>query len=287
MQAVLLGVVAAVCWSVHDLITRSVAAHLGPFRLAGLVMVLGFVLLTGVILWNGTIAQASGTGIGLALLMGLAYGFGAAGLFKAFAMAPISVVAPITATYPVLIVLWGVTQGLVPTAPQWALVAATVGGAAIVGRTGSANGGIRLVEPAAIPALIGYCLLACVGYGASVVLGQDAAIAIGETEAAWISRPTALLVLVPFVLRDKSGGLIEPRHWLAMLAMAALDVGGVVAVNASGLLPGREFAAVGISAYGAMAVILGMAVLGEKVSLGQGAGIGLIVLGVAGLAATG
>ena len=63
--------------------------------------------------------------------------------------------------------------------------------------------------------------------------------------------------------------------------MGALDVAGVVAINASGHLPAKEFAAVGISAYGAIAVILAMLVLKEKVSGGQWLGIGLIAGGVA------
>ena len=56
---------------------------------------------------------------------------------------------------------------------------------------------------------------------------------------------------------------------------------GVTAVNASGHLPGKEFAAVGISGYGAVSVVLAMIFLKEKVSAGQWAGIAMIVGGVA------
>ena len=50
-----------------------------------------------------------------------------------------------------------------------------------------------------------------------------------------------------------------------------------------GTLPGKELGAMGISAYGALATLLAMIWLNEKVSLGQWFGIGLIVAGVAGL----
>ena len=63
--------------------------------------------------------------------------------------------------------------------------------------------------------------------------------------------------------------------------MAILDMAGLTAINASGFLPEHDFAAIGISTYGASAVILAALVLKEKVSPGQWAGIGLIVSGVA------
>ena len=129
-----------------------------------------------------------------------------------------------------------------------------------------------------------FCLLACLGYAVAVVLGQSAAVIIGETEAALVSRPTALLAILPFVWSESRTSSLKPLHWLAILTMGGLDMLGLVAVNAAGFLPGREFAAVGISAYGAIAVVLAMMALKEKVSAGQWGGIALITAGVAGLA---
>ena len=89
MTAVLLGVLAAFCWSVHDVFARSLAQRIGPFRMAALVMIAGGILLTGIVVYNGTVWQASTTAIVEGLLLGLAYGFGVGGLFKAFSMAPL------------------------------------------------------------------------------------------------------------------------------------------------------------------------------------------------------
>jgi drug/metabolite transporter (DMT)-like permease len=63
--------------------------------------------------------------------------------------------------------------------------------------------------------------------------------------------------------------------------MGGLDVLGVIAINASGHLPGKDFAGIGISAYGAVSVILAMIFLKEKVSRGQWFGLALIVGAVA------
>ena len=281
MAAVLLGVVAALSWSVHDLIARSFAIRIGPVRMAIAVMILGGLLMTFLIIYRGTIWQATASGILQSLLLGVAYGMGVGGLFKAFSLGPISLVGPITAAYPALVVLWGVANGLSPSALQWAAIAVTLMGAVLVARSGHENGGINAVARKNVLPLLFFCLLCSIGYAASVVIGQKAAVTIGEYEATWISRATAALVLVPFVVGEAKPVSLAPRHWWGIATMAILDMAGLTAINASGFLPEHDFAAIGISTYGASAVILAALVLKEKVSPGQWAGIGLIVSGVA------
>lgn len=281
MLAVLLGVFAALCWSVHDLIARSMAARIGAFRMAALVMIAGGVLLSFYILYDGRIWQASWQGLMSGFVLGLAYGLGVGGLFKAFSLGPISLVGPLTAGYPVLTVLWGVFNGLEPSLLQWASVAAALAGAIIVARSGTEDGGINAVEPGKMPTLLLFALISVLGYSFSIVLGQKAAVTVGEIEATWLSRATALLTILPFMIAEGNRAPISRRQWIGIFVMGALDVLGVIAINASGHLPGKEFAGIGISAYGAISVILAIIFLKEKVSGGQWLGLGLIVAGVA------
>jgi drug/metabolite transporter (DMT)-like permease len=287
MPAVLFGVLAALAWSVHDVIARNLAARVGPFRMAALVMIGGGLLLSAAIWWTGGLARLHGVGLASAALMGFAYGLGAGGLFKAFSYAPLSVVAPVTATYPVLVVVWGVANGLAPTLVQWLAVLAAMAGAVTVARSGHADGGINAVAKGKLPALFFFCAMSGAGYAAAVILGQMGAVEIGEIETAWLSRPAALVTILPFMLGEARTAPLLPRHWLSVLAMSAADIAGVIAVNASGHLADKDFAAIGISAYGILAVLSARLFLKESVSPGQWTGIVLIVAGVSALSLAG
>ena len=207
-------------------------------------------------------------------------GIGIGTLYKAFALGPVSVVAPLTAAYPVIVVIWGLFNGLTPTPVQWLAVASAMLGALVIARSGHTDGGINAVPRDKLPLFLIVCGLCLLGFASAFIIGQRAAVIVGEFEAAWMSRLTGTLAVLPFVLTEPKGRRIEPKLWLAVLGCAVFDVIGLVAMNASGHLPGREFAAVGISSYGAIAVVLAAIVLKEKVSAGQWSGIALIVAGV-------
>jgi drug/metabolite transporter (DMT)-like permease len=279
--AILTGMLAALNWSVHDLLARSLAGRVGPFRLAAAVMVLGGLLLTPFILWKGSAFAARGVGLGLSLALGAAYGMGIGGLYKAFSMGPVSVVAPLTASYPAVVMLWGVLGGLRPSLLQWLSIAVTLAGAIVISRSGHEDGGINAVARGKLFAFISFCVISLLGFASAFILGQNAAVAVGEVEAAWISRLTAALAILPFLVSEAKAEWPVSLTWLLIAAMAFFDVAGLIAMNASGHLPNREFASVGISTYAAIAVVLSAIFLKEKVSLGQWAGIAMIVAGIA------
>jgi drug/metabolite transporter (DMT)-like permease len=281
MLAVLLGVFAALCWSLTDLIARMMAGQIGAFRMAALAMVAGALLLGVYVIPGGTIWTLSWAQLMPGLALGLAYGFGIGGLFKAFSLGPISLVGSLTAGYPVLTVLWGVFNGLEPTPVQWACVGTTLLGALIIARSGTEDGGINAVEPGKMPTLLLFAAMSVLGYATAIVLAQQAAVSMGEIEASWLSRATALITILPFLAGEKRPGPLTRRHWVGITIMAVLDLVGLIAVSASGHLPGKEFAGIGISAYGAGSVILAMIFLKEKVSPGQWVGLTLIVGAVA------
>ncbi len=282
-MALVLGLFAALCWAIHDLAARYLAPTLGGFRLGLLTEATGFVLMLPLLLT--TPSASLHDWLSLAVL-GITYGAAVAGLFKAFAMAPVSVVGPFTAGYPALIVIWGMFSGLAPTWPQLVAIGAILAGAVIVGRSGHHDGGMNAVKKGKVPELIFWIVLADVCFAAAIVMGQKLGPVFGDMRTAGLLRVPAMLVLLPFAAMDgRARPNISKPIWLVLFGMGALDVAALTGINAAGLMPNKELGAMGISAYGALAVPLAVVWLKEKVSRGEWFGIALIVVGIAGLSA--
>jgi drug/metabolite transporter (DMT)-like permease len=116
-------------------------------------------------------------------------------------------------------------------------------------------------------------------------LGQKASATLGEIETTFLSRIPAALILLPFLFREKPATTkISRGAALGVSFMALLDVSAVCGINYMGRLPFKELGAMGISAYGAVSVVLAMAILKERVASWQWLGIAMIVAGVAVLA---
>lgn len=286
MIAVLLGLVAGLCWSVHDLIARAFAEKIGPFRMSFLVLVLGAVFLAPLVLWNGTLWHADAAAIPTALLLGVFYALALSGLFKAFSLAPVSVVGPLTFGYPSLVVVWGLLHGVTPSVLQWLAIALILAGAVIVARFGPDDGGFAVVAKNKVGMVLASSAVAAVCFAASIIVGQRATLHLGGIETTFVSRfPAAVLVFAIVRLSEPALVISRPSGmWKAVAAMALCDVVAVTSVNATGYFPNKEFGAMGICAYGPLSVLWAMFFLKEKVSVAQWFGIAMISGGVAALA---
>jgi drug/metabolite transporter (DMT)-like permease len=284
--AVLLGLVAGLSWSVHDLIARAFAEKIGPFRMALLVLVLGAVFLLPLVWWNGTLWHRDAAAIPMALLLGVFYALALSSLFKAFSLAPVSVVGPLTSGYPALVVIWGLLHGVSPNALQWLAIISILIGAVIVGRFGPDDGGFAVVAKNKLSMVLVSSAVAATCFAASIIVGQNAAEQLGEIETTFVSRfPAAILVFV--VMRFSEPPLAISRlsgTWKAVAVMALCDVVAVTSVNATSYFPNKELGAMGISTYGSLSVLWAMIFLKEKVSSAQWLGIVMISGGVAALA---
>jgi drug/metabolite transporter (DMT)-like permease len=284
MIAVLLGLMAALSWSVHDLLARRFSAATGPFRMSFWILLMGAALLLLPVLWRGQIWNADAYSVSLALAMGVIYAFALGGLLTAFSLAPVSIVGPLTSGYPALVVVWGLFQGLVPTPLQWSGVVFVLLGVFIVSRNGHEHVGSDAVVPGRMPLVIGSAVLASVAFAATVVVGQAATRSLGEYEVTFLSRFPAAGLLLMAMWRERGQALVMTRPaTISILAMAACDVVAVTAINASVYFPNRELGAMAIASYGALSVVLAMLILKERVTLLQWLGILLVVTGVAAL----
>ena len=91
-----------------------------------------------------------------------------------------------------------------------------------------------------MPALLFFAMMAVLGYSSSIVLGQQAAVSVGEVDATWLSRRVARSCSCPSLF--EASRVLSRNQWIAIFVMGGLDVLGVIAVNASGHFPGKEFA---------------------------------------------
>jgi uncharacterized membrane protein len=284
MISVSLGLVAALCWSVHDLLARRFAAVTGPLRMSFWIMLAGALLLLAPVLWRGQLWTADGFSIGMALAMGVVYAFALGGLLTAFSLAPVSIVGPLTAGYPALVVVWGLLNGLSPSLLQWSGVVLVMLGVIIVGRNGHDDGGNDSVAPGRMPLVIVSSVVASFAFAAAIVMGQSATLGLGEYEVTFLSRFPAAAVLFLTMFRERGQNLVMSRTALiSVFAMAACDVVAVTSINASAHFPNRELGAMAISSYGALSVVLAMLILKERVTPLQWLGILLVVAGVAAL----
>jgi drug/metabolite transporter (DMT)-like permease len=282
LTAVLLGVFAAISWALLDIIARHFATRIGPFRItlwaflvAGAILAVYFAI--------AGFPRVSPNGLILSLTMGVAYAMGAGMLFKAFSLGPISIVGPITECYAVLVIAWGLTQGLTPNLLQWLAIPVIFAGIILVARFAPNEGETSTVRDGDWGKLFGLCILSAIGFASATVLSQYAAPLIGEIETVWISRATAALAVAPFVLGERHLSIKGSWQWLALIAAGILDSAGIMAIAAAGHLPGKEFAIVASSSYGAFGVAFAALILKERVAPLQWAGVAAIVAGIAAL----
>jgi drug/metabolite transporter (DMT)-like permease len=281
MMSVLLGLAAALSWSVHDLLARRFASDQGPFRMSFWIMLAGALILSVPVLWRGQIFAGETQAIVLALAMGLVYAFALGALLLAFSLAPVSIVGPLTAGYPALVVLWGLLNGHVPTPLQWSGIALILAGVLIVSRSGHNDDHVDTVAPGKMPLVIAAALVADLAFALTVIMGQSATEGLGEYEVTFLSRFPAAAVLLLLMLRDRAS--LKPLSnggRISIMAMAACDVTAVTAINAAAWFPNRELGAMAISSYGALSVLMAMVFLGERVTRLQWLGIILVVVGV-------
>ncbi len=287
MLAVLFGLFAALCWSLHDLLARRYASDVGPYRMAVVTLLAGALLLSGIVMWHGTLFNIDAATLQLAVILGVIYGLAVSSLFMAFSLAPVSIVGPATAGYPALVVIWGIMNGLHPSLPQWGAMIAIIMGAIVVARNSPEDSGVNAIQKGKLPLVIFSCVVAEVFFASSVIIGQKVAEHVGEFEATFLSRFPAAVVLIPFLIREKPGiKKISSKAWVGIFIMGAFDVAAVSGINYMGRLPNKEFGSMGISAYGAIATLLAMILLKERTTIWQWIGIAMICGGVGVLGAS-
>ncbi|MBC7906336.1 MAG: EamA family transporter [Rhodospirillaceae bacterium] len=282
MNAALWGLAAALAFGTADFCGRFTGRALGPASAMLGLMLVGAVILT---LYGG----ASGMSLdwdaenGWALVIaGLTAMLAPLAFYRSMTLAPLSLVMPITAGYPALIVPVNLVLGTVPSPLQWLGMAGTGLGAIIVARTAADDPDSAIsADPANRRRAIAFAALAAALFAVTLLVGQHAAAGYGEERTLWFGRLAgAGLLLAAFAARRRLPRL--PLRWWPILAVqGSLDALAYFFFYLGAKGEDAPIAAVASSAFMVVGVLLGWAILKERMGLACWSGVALVFAGIA------
>lgn len=281
MISLTLGLFAALFWGLHDFTIRRVGGRSDVVAMLLLVTLFGLIPLVPIALWIGGWGAIGPQQAALAIAAGLASVSANIGLYRALTIGPVSLVAPICGAFPVLSVLFAIARGAESGMAEWLSVLAVVAGIAIVARgEGGASQGSRLAAAA-------WAALACVSFALTFGLAQWSAETGAHLPVAALTRITALVCVMLWLLQRRPAFGPAFAIWPALLLMGCLDVGALTAVTLAGGLPNAEFASVASSIFGIVTILLAWRFLNEPMRASQWAGVVLVFTGIAALGIAG
>ncbi|KPD12302.1 DMT family transporter [Phaeobacter sp. 11ANDIMAR09] len=282
MSALGLGLIAALCWGLHDFSVRFLKDQV---PLMGSLMV---VLTVGLLYEAGGMA-AAGEGLlsslgaaSYAMAAGLCYLIAGLALYAAFRRGPVALVAPLIASYPILSVLFALWQGAEIPLWQWLAVVLIVAGVGFAAG-GETEPATESDETGGGAVAVTLSLIAAAGFASTFALGQTAAQA-DPGAANLLTRFTALTLLLVLMMITRQSFWPGLKPLPILIVMGLLDGVALQSVLAAGSMPQAEFASVVSSIFGMLTVVLAWAFLRETMRLQQWLGCVAAFAGIAVLA---
>lgn len=281
MDALLLGLLAALLWGLHDFTVRVVGPKVDPLVLLAGVFLSGTVVLAPLAIGGDWGAPTAGDWT-LALLAGATYTAAGYGLYRAFTIGPVYLVAPICGAFPMISVALEVLRGGEAQAAAWIGSVAVLGGITLVARS-SDHGEAGASRKAAI----GWAALSCLGFAFTFALSQWASEDGGHLPVALTVRVAACVVAGGFILMLRPALSATLRLWKPMILLGLLDVGALTSVTLAGGMRNAEYASVAASTFGMVTILLAWRFLGERLGPVQFLGVlvvfaGIVTLGLSG-----
>ncbi|MBL4733449.1 MAG: EamA family transporter [Rhizobiaceae bacterium] len=283
MGSLLLGLIAALAWGIHDICVRYVTRHTAIFTALFTVLVTGFVFQTIAMVFQGSFEKIPTTAAILAGIAGICFTFASIGLYKAFLIGPVRLVAPIIAAYPIVSVGWSVISGNPVSGLQWIAVFAIIIGVSVVATLADLSENKEQVEKRFSTIL--WSLFSGFGFAVTFVFGQAASDAGPDMPVILLTRASAIIVLVAVMLVLKAPFKAERNQLPILSCMGLLDATALVCVLSAGGLPNPEFAPVAASMFGMITILIAWVVLKEKMTIAQWGGVILAFAGIGYLAA--
>ena len=277
MIAVLGGLGAATAWMLTTLCARRSTRLVGPYAGVAWVMLIGFAIMAPLALASGVPEELDAANGAWAVLGGLGAVCGLVSVYAGLRVGQVGIVAPIAATEGAIAAVIAIAFGEEVGLAAGVLLAVTVAGIVLASAAPAHDGG----RGVAAGAWWGGAAAVC--FGVSLYSIGRAGEQLGATWTLFGVRLVALLVLVlPLVLLRRMPLVRAAVPYVAIAGVLEL-VGGVAFIW--GADDSVAVAAVVASQYAAMLVAIGYLALDERLGRWQAVGVGVVLVGVAALAA--
>ena len=269
-----LGLLAALCWGVHDICVRYVSQRTGIMAAIFTVLCFGALLLAPICVYFGNWEDLTNPALKRASLSGGLFALAAVGLYQAFAIGPVRLVAPIIGSYPILSVGLAAWSGEDISALHVVAVLAIVFGITVVAKGDTENS-----QGAQRQAIL-WATASAIGFFGSFAAGQAAAALGAELPIILLTRLAGIFTIcciaLPYQINLRSSVAQLPL----LAAMGALDAVALAVVIYAGTQKFATFASVTASVFGLVTIVLAWAFLKEKITTKQWMGVFLVFLSI-------
>ena len=280
MNALFLGMIAALCWAFHDICVRMLSQKTPLSACIFVVLLTGLVFHLGLMGINGSFAPLPAQALLLSIGAGVFFVIATFGLYFAFERGPVRLVAPLIAGFPILSVGFAAATGTPISPLQWVAVIAIVLGVAVVAALSDSN-----TDSAPSKGLtILYSVISAIGFAGTFALGQHAAEISNEMPATLVTRIMAVALTIFILLAFKLPFWPGRRALPLLVAMGVADGIALLSVVSAGSLPDPQYAAVTSSMFGLLTILLAWIWLKEPMSARQWGGCLVAFCGVGYLA---
>ena len=276
MLSLTFGLVAAICWGLHDFIIRILKQPKGIYASIATVLFFGCLLQSPVALLNADFSQISNLALSLSVASGSFFALAGISLYKAFIIGPIKLVAPIVGGYPVFSLIFSSLNGNLPNGIQVGAVIIIVICAGYVAASKEENEGALANKKSAIL----WAVLSSFGFASSFALGQYASNLSDQYALLLPNRISALIALILIAKYLNKPIVPDLSEWRIFALMALLDAVAQGFVISSGKLEFPVYASISASLFGLVTILLAAFFLREKISFEQWIAIFFVFVGL-------
>jgi|SRR6056297_99538 len=280
MNAIALGLMAAVCWGLHDIAIRYLSRTVPLIGALLVVLITGLAFQTFVLASSDDLRLPQGAALWLSVGSGAAFLMASLGLYFAFERGPVRLVSPIIGAYPIASLAFAAATGTAISGSQIAAVLLIVAGVGLVASLADTGGD---PVPPKGPTIV-LSLISALGFATTFKLGQMAAALDGELQSTFVARITAIGLLVMIIIIRKTPIRVGRRAIIPLIVMGLLDGVALLSVLSAGSLADPQFAAVASSMFGLFTIVLAWALLKERMTAPQWGGCVIAFLAIGYLA---